>query len=423
MNNAKENSMKISVEEALKRIAAGKMVIVTDHEDRENEGDLVGAARFATPEMVNFMAGNGRGLICVALEESLCERAGLSLMDQNDGPEAMHGTRFCTPIDAIQGCTTGISAYDRSATLTRLCADDCRAEDFARPGHMFPIMEADGGLAVRQGHTEASVYLAREAGLEGAAVICEMMDVDGHMVRGGRIDELAREWNLGTLSVNDIVKYFELKRAGESDAGDKSFRVLPELKLPTESGEFCMEFINAEEDASDEHFCLFKNDSASSHINGPLVRIHSECLTGDLLGSRRCDCGPQLDEARRRIEGEGAGYLIYLRQEGRGIGLRAKIKAYHLQDNGLDTLDANLHLGYPADDRDYRMAADYLLKKGVRKIRLMTNNPDKINQMEKAGLEVVRVPLIVGRGTRTASISEPSRIGWGICPPEDYKQF
>lgn len=394
VNNV-DKSMNISVEEALKRIAAGQMVIVTDHEDRENEGDLVGAARFAAPGMVNFMARNGRGLICVALEESLCKRAGLSLLDQVAGPEAIHGTRFCTPIDAIEGCTTGISAYDRSVTLTRLCADDCRPEDFARPGHMFPIMEAEGGLAVRQGHTEASVYLAREAGLEGAAVICEMMDVDGHMVRGARIDELAAEWGLGVLSVNDIVEYFNGRAEGgaSADAGP-----VPELALPTEAGEFRMEFVNPEEGATDEHFCLFKEQGGSVHPDGPLVRIHSECLTGDLLGSRRCDCGAQLDAARSRIEEEGRGYLIYLRQEGRGIGLRAKIKAYHLQDKGLDTLDANLHLGYPADDRDYRMAAAYLLKRGVRKIRLMTNNPDKISQMEGAGLEVVRVPLIVGEG-------------------------
>ena len=391
MNN--EKSMKISVEEALRRIADGQMVIVTDHEDRENEGDLVGAARYATPEMVNFMARNARGLICCALEKELCDRAGLKLLNTDGGPDAIHGTRFCTPIDAIKGCTTGISAYDRSTTLQRLCADDCSPADFARPGHMFPILEAEGGLAVRQGHTEASVFLARQAGLEGAAVICEMMDDDGHMVRGKRIDELAAEWNLGVLSVNDIAAWHDSFTSDpDIPAGD-----LPDLPMPTEAGQFRMEFLNPGAEARDEHFCLFKESKeAVDDPRGPLVRLHSECLTGDLLGSRRCDCGAQLQESLRQIEQEGEGYLIYLRQEGRGIGLRAKIRAYLLQDKGLDTLDANLHLGYPADDRDYREAADYLKSRGVSRIRLLTNNPDKIRQLEAAGLEVTRIPLVVG---------------------------
>ncbi len=399
MKKVEEDKVKITVEEALKVLAAGGMVIVTDREDRENEGDLVGAAQYGTPEMVNFMARHGRGLICCALEKKLCERAGLRLLDSSGGPGAIHGTRFCTPIDAIEGCTTGISAHDRSKTLQRLCADDCSPGDFARPGHLFPIMEANGGLSARQGHTEASVFLAREAGLKAAAVICEMIDDDGQMVRGDRIYELAALWGLGVLRVDEIVAYFKRfssQKPRRTPVGEK----LSGLSLSTAAGYFQMEFLNPEAEARDEDFCLFKESQGGGEEDprGPLVRIHSECLTGDLLKSLRCDCGPQFQESLYLIEKEKTGYLIYLRQEGRGIGLRAKIRSYHLQDGGLDTLDANLRLGYPADNRDYSCAAAYLKAKGVKKIRLLTNNPDKIRQLEAAGLEVTRVPLLVGRG-------------------------
>ncbi|WP_199563522.1 MULTISPECIES: GTP cyclohydrolase II [unclassified Oceanispirochaeta] len=380
--------MKITVEEAAKIIRGGGMVIVTDHEDRENEGDLVGSAAFAGPEMINFMARNARGLICCALDQEHCDKAGLKLMSSG-GPEAMHGTRFCTPIDAIENCSTGISAFDRSTTLLRLCAEDCRPEDFARPGHMFPILEAEGGLAARQGHTEASIYLMRQAGVQAASVICEMMDDDGEMVRGTRIEDLAREWDMGVLSVADLVEH-------ERRKSDKA------VIIPTEYGNFQMEFIeNRESDSlkgcesEEDHFCLLME---KEEIPVPLVRIHSECLTGDLFGSKRCDCGTQLDESLRQINSEGHGYLIYLRQEGRGIGLRAKMKAYRLQDEGMDTLDANLHLGYPADDRDYAGAASFLKSRGIQKIRLLTNNPDKIHQLEEAGIQVERVPLVVEAG-------------------------
>jgi 3,4-dihydroxy 2-butanone 4-phosphate synthase / GTP cyclohydrolase II len=380
--------MKITVQEAAKIIAEGGMVIVTDHEDRENEGDLVGAAAHAGPEMINFMARNARGLICCALDQEHCERAGLNLMSSG-GPEAMHGTRFCTPIDAIENCSTGISAFDRSTTLLRLCAEDCHPEDFARPGHMFPILEAEGGLAARQGHTEASLYLMRQAGVQAASVICEMMDDDGEMVRGSRIDVLAHEWDMGVLSVADLVEH-------EKKHSEKA------VFLPTEHGSFQMEFLDNQDsiglkgsEAEKDHFCLLMEKEENPV---PLVRIHSECLTGDLLGSKRCDCGTQLDESLRLINSEGHGYLLYLRQEGRGIGLRAKMKAYRLQDEGMDTLDANLHLGYPADDRDYAGAADFLKSRGVHRIRLLTNNPDKIRQLEEAGLQVERVPLVVEAG-------------------------
>jgi len=378
--------MKLSVEEASGIIAEGGMVIVTDHEDRENEGDLVGAVRYAEPEMINFMASKARGLICCALEKKIFDRAGLSLLEPSGGPGAIHGTRFGTPIDAIRGCTTGISAFDRSVTLKRLTDPGCSPGDFARPGHMFPILEAEGGLALRQGHTEASLYLTRLAGLEGAAVICEMMDEDGHMVRGHRIQDLAEQWHLGYLSVKEIAAHRERS-------------LQKSLPLSTEQGDFRMEILSLSGGESEEHFCLYKEPEDRKKDNQnhpPLVRIHSECLTGDLLGSRRCDCGDQLSESLRLISREDQGYLIYLRQEGRGIGLKAKLAAYHLQDQGLDTLDANIELGFPADARDYSAAGCWLKERGIRSIRLLTNNPDKIHQLERMGIEVFRVPLLVG---------------------------
>ncbi len=384
-------SVKLTVEEAIRIIADGGMIIMTDDENRENEGDLVGALRYAEPDMVNFMASRAKGLICCALEESLCRRAGLAPLDTNAGPDAIHGTKFCTPIDAIEGCSTGISAHDRSVTLKRLVSDNCQPEDFARPGHMFPCMEAQGGLKARQGHTEATVELCRQAGLEGAAAICEIMDDDGTMARWDRLNEMAREWGLGILTIADLMAWLEKKEEAQAAP----------VRLPTEDGLFRMDFPQpAEEDSSTggDHVCLIrKSDDADSkpHPEGPLVRIHSECLTGDLFGSLRCDCGRQLEESRNLIAREDEGYLIYLRQEGRGIGLKAKAAAYHLQDQGLDTLEANLRLGYEEDLRSYKTAARYLKKKGIDRIRLLTNNPDKIEQMEKEGFCVTRVPLII----------------------------
>ena len=381
----------LKVEEAIRIIAGGGMIIMTDDENRENEGDLVGALRYAEPEMVNFMASRAKGLICCALEESLCRRAGLVPLETNAGPDAIHGTKFCTPIDAIKGCSTGISAFDRSVTLKRLVAEDCKPGDFARPGHMFPCMEAEGGLKARQGHTEATVELCRQAGLEGAAVICEIMDDDGSMARWDTLNEMAREWGLGILTIADLMAWLERKEQAETAP----------VRLPTEEGLFHMEFlVQAEEDSSTggDHICLVRKSGDAdsvSHPDGPLVRIHSECLTGDLFGSLRCDCGRQLEVSRNMIAREHEGYLIYLRQEGRGIGLRAKAAAYHLQDNGLDTLEANIHLGYKGDLRSYKTAAAYLNEKGLDRIRLLTNNPDKIDQMKREGFRVTRVPLII----------------------------
>ncbi|MDC7224068.1 MAG: GTP cyclohydrolase II [Spirochaetales bacterium] len=381
---------KITTEKALAIIASGGMIIMTDEENRENEGDLVGAARFADPAMVNFMATHGRGLICCALEEELCRRAGLEPLDKGTS-HGLHETNFCTPVDLIAGCTTGISAADRSATLKRLVSPQCQPKDFARPGHIFTLREAPGGLSVRQGHTEASVELCRQAGLEGAAVICEIMDEDGTMARWDKLNQLAEEWDLGILTISDFRKGRERQK-----------NLLPQpVRLPTKWGRFSLDF--PEQTAREGHtggdpVCLIRLPDSPDHAphpEGPLVRIHSECLTGDLFGSTRCDCGDQLREAQKRIEEEGEGYLIYLRQEGRGIGLKAKAAAYHLQDRGLDTVEANLELGFAEDSRTYQTAVDYLKSKGVEKLRLLTNNPDKVTQLEREGLTVVRVPLII----------------------------
>jgi 3,4-dihydroxy 2-butanone 4-phosphate synthase / GTP cyclohydrolase II len=379
----------INVEEALERIASGKMIIMTDDENRENEGDLVGAARFAEPEMVNFMAGRGKGLICCALEKELCRRAGLIPLEKKKTPETGDSTNFCPSVDLIKGCTTGISASDRSATIKRLASPKCCQEDFSSPGHMFPLEEAEGGLNKRLGHTEASVELCRQAGLEGAAVICEIMDDDGTMARWDRLTELATQWDMGILTISDFNKWLSARNS------------LEPVRLPTHLGQFVLDFPEQaveEESTGGEPVCLVRlpdHPSHQPHPDGPLVRIHSECLTGDLFGSSRCDCGEQLKEAQRLIEKSEEGYLIYLRQEGRGIGLKPKAFAYHLQDRGLDTVEANLHLGYRSDSRSYKTAARYLLKKGVKKLRLLTNNPDKIVQLEREGLEVTRVPLMI----------------------------
>jgi len=397
---------RLGVEEALEILSGGGMFILTDSEDRENEGDLVCAARFAGTDKINIMASKAKGLICCALEKSLCDRAGLRPLNDSTGPESLHGTRFCMPVDLIDGCTTGISAGDRSATVLRLASPDARPDDFARPGHMFPIMEADGGLDVRQGHTEATVALCRMAGLEGASVICEIMDDDGTMARMPRLEELAEEWNMGILTIEDLLAF---RREAAEGA----------VRLPTEYGSFRMEFLAPPSGGGGmipEPVCLVREpdeDSGEEHPDGPLVRIHSECLTGDLFGSRRCDCGRQLEEAQRLIEEDGRGYLIYLRQEGRGIGLRAKAAAYHLQDAGMDTLEANLHLGFPADSREYRSAAEYLKNKGVGRVRLLTNNPDKIRQLEDEGLRVTRVPLLISpdRENRRYMETKKERMG------------
>jgi len=374
-------AMIVPIEEALDAIRAGEMVIVVDDEDRENEGDFVMAAEKVTPEAVNFMATYGRGLICLpATPERLRELELDMMVDRNT---ALHETPFTISIDAVQGTTTGISAQDRAITVRRFVHPDANPADFGRPGHIFPLRARPGGVLRRAGHTEATVDLARLAGLAPAGVLCEILNADGTMGRLPELVELAEEHGLKIITIRDLIAY--------RHRSEKLVHCVEEVHMPTRSGDFTLKLYECDVDER-PHLALVKGDLSS---NEPiLVRMHSECLTGDVFHSLRCDCDTNLHSAIEMIEAEGRGALVYMRQEGRGIGLREKLRAYKLQEQGYDTVEANLKLGFRMDERDYGVGAQILLDLGIRRARLITNNPAKRVGLEAYGIEIVdRVPV------------------------------
>ncbi|MCS3795763.1 bifunctional 3,4-dihydroxy-2-butanone-4-phosphate synthase/GTP cyclohydrolase II [Niastella sp. OAS944] len=373
-----------SIESAIEDIKNGKLVIVVDDEDRENEGDFLTAARNVTPEIVNFMSKYGRGLICAPLEEDRCAELQLDLMVNNN--TALHETAFTVSVDLLgHGCTSGISAHDRAKTIQALIDPTIKPEDLGRPGHIFPLRAKKGGVLRRAGHTEAGNDLARLAGFEPASVLVEIMNDDGSMARLPELEEIAKRFNLKLISIKDLIEY-RLKT-------DSLIEEIVKVDMPTKWGNFKLIAFN-EKGTNNEHLALIKGEWQKDEP--VLVRVHSSCFTGDILGSMRCDCGEQLHSAMQQVEKEGKGVILYMNQEGRGIGLVNKLKAYKLQESGFDTVEANLHLGFPMDKRDYGIGAQILRYLGISKLRLLSNNPRKRAGLLGYGLEIVdAVPIEV----------------------------
>lgn len=387
----KSTSLK-PAEEAIAAIRRGEMIVVVDDENRENEGDLVIAAQFCDSTHINFMATHARGLICLAMKKDHLAR--LDLHEMCPRNTSLHETAFTVSIDAVQGVTTGISAADRAKTIAVAIDPATVPEDLGRPGHIFPLAARNGGVLRRAGHTEASVDLARLAGLHPSGVICEVMNEDGTMARLPDLEMFAEKHGLMITSVEELVKY--------RHKSEILVKCVAEAELPTDFGEFHMRVYESLTDG-DTHVALSKGDLKST--DNVLVRVHSQCLTGDVFGSRRCDCGGQLHAAMKRVADEGCGVVLYMSQEGRGIGLANKIKAYHLQDHGLDTVDANVELGFAPDLRDYGIGAQILSDMGLSSIRLMTNNPKKIIGLSGYGLQVTE------------------RVGIEVCPTDENRFY